>query len=77
MENNITILSIHVPEDWIGKSILDIDIRKKYNITVVAIKRKGEMYVNPHPDMQLASDDMLIILGDSESVKRVTASLEQ
>lgn len=35
------------------------------------------MYVNPHPDMQLASDDMLIILGDSESVKRVTASLEQ
>ena len=27
MENNITILSIHVPEDWIGKSILDIDIR--------------------------------------------------
>ena len=63
MENNITILSIHVPEDWIGKSILDIDIRKKYNITVVAIKRKGEMYVNPHPDMQLASDDMLIIRG--------------
>ena len=44
---------------------------------MVAIKRKGEMYVNPHPDMQLASDDMLIILGDSESVKRVTASLEQ
>ena len=77
MENNITILSIHVPEDWIGKSILALDVRKKYNITVVAIKRKGEMYVNPHPEMQMAADDMLVILGDSESVRRVTASLEQ
>lgn len=77
MENNITILSIHVPAEWVGKSILDIDIRRKYNITVVAIKRQGEMFVNPRPDMKLDAHDMLIILGDSESVKRVTASLEQ
>ena len=77
MENNITILSIHVPSDWIGKSILDIDVRRKYNITVAAIKRRGDMYVNPRPDMEMTSDDMLIILGDSESVKRVTESLEQ
>lgn len=77
MENNITILSIHVPAEWVAKSILDIDIRRKYNITVVAIKRQGEMFVNPRPDMKLDAHDMLIILGDSESVKRVTASLEQ
>lgn len=77
MENNITILSIHVPAEWVGKSILDIDIRRKYNITVVAVKRQGEMFVNPRPDMKLDAHDMLIILGDSESVKRVTASLEQ
>lgn len=47
MENNITILSIHVPEDWIGKSILALDVRKKYNITVVAIKRKGKCTSTP------------------------------
>ena len=77
MEDNITILSIHVPQDWIGKSLIDIDVRKKYNITVVAIKRKGEMFVNPHPDMKMDVVDMLVILGDSESVKRVTATLGQ
>ena len=77
MEDNITILSIHVPQDWIGKSLIDIDVRKKYNITVVAIKRKGEMFVNPHPDMKMDVEDMLVILGDSESVKRVTATLGQ
>ena len=80
MEDNITILSIHVPQDWIGKSLIDIDAHengKKYNITVVAIKRKGEMFVNPHPDMKMDVVDMLVILGDSESVKRVTATLGQ
>ena len=75
MENNITILSIHVPTDWVGKSLIDIDVRKKYNITVVAIKRAGEMLVNPRPDMQMEAQDMLVILGDTESVKRVTVSL--
>ena len=77
MENNITILSIHVPTEWIGKTILDLDIRRKYNITVVAIKRGGDMFVNPRPDMQMGKEDMLVILGDSESVKGVTATLEQ
>ena len=77
MENNITILSIHVPQEWVNKSLIDTDVRRKYNITVVAIKRGGDMFVNPRPDMNMKEQDMLIILGDSESVKRVTESLEQ
>ncbi len=35
------------------------------------------MFVNPHPDMKMDVVDMLVILGDSESVKRVTATLGQ
>ncbi len=77
MENNITILSIHVPKDWVGKTLISSDVRRKYNITVVAIKRDGDMFVNPRPDMQMEANDMLVILGDTESVKRVTVTLEQ
>ncbi len=77
MENNITILSIHVPKDWVGKTLISSDVRRKYNITVVAIKRAGDMFVNPRPDMQMEANDMLVILGDTESVKRVTVTLEQ
>ena len=76
-DKNITILSIHVPQEWVNKSLIDTDVRRKYNITVVAIKRGGDMFVNPRPDMNMKEQDMLIILGDSESVKRVTESLEQ
>lgn len=77
MENNITIVSIHVPADWVGKNLIEIDVRRKYNINVAAIKRDGEMMVNPRPDMKLEAKDMVVILGDNESVKKVAETLTE
>ena len=77
MENNITIVSIHVPADWVGKNLIEIDVRRKYNINVAAIKRHGEMMVNPRPDMKLEAKDMVVILGDNESVKKVAETLTE
>lgn len=75
MDNNITVLSIHVPQDWVGKSIIEVDVRRKYNITIVAVRRHNETMVNPRPDVIMDKDDMLVILGDTESVKDATESL--
>lgn len=75
MDDDLTILSIRLPAAWIGKSLIDLNVRQKYHITVVAIKRHNKMTVNPRPDMVMEQDDMLIILGDSESVRDVTESL--
>ena len=77
MENNITIVSIRVPADWVGKNLIEIDVRRKYNINVAAIKRDGEMMVNPRPDMKLEAKDMVVILGDNESVKKVAETLTE
>lgn len=76
MDNNLTILSIRLPKDWIGETLITLDVRRKYNITVVAVKRGGEIHVNPRPDLPFARDDMLIILGETESVRQVTENLE-
>ena len=76
MNNNITILSIRVPDDWIGKNLIDLDVRRKYNITVVAIRRGKETFINPRPDLTMSAEDMLVILGDTASVKEVTMKLE-
>jgi len=75
MDNDITIISIHVPKAWVGKGLKDLDVRQKYNITVAAIKRGSEKFVNPRPDLLMEEDDALIILGDNESVKKITEAL--
>lgn len=76
MNNDITILSIKVPEEWLDKSIIELDVRRKYNITIVAIRRGEENFINPRPDMRMHAGDMLIILGETESVKEVTRKLD-
>lgn len=76
MNNDITILSIKVPKDWIGQDLIRLDVRRKYNITVVAIRRGTETFINPRPDLEMKKDDMLVILGDTASVKEVTLNLE-
>lgn len=76
MDNNLTILSIRLPKDWTGETLITLDVRRRYDITVVAIKRNGDVYVNPRPDMPFLEGDMLIILGETERVRKVTEELE-
>jgi trk system potassium uptake protein TrkA len=76
MDNNITVVSIQTPESWIGRGLIDLDVRRKYNITVVAIRRNNETIVNPGPDIRMEKGDMIVILGDTESVKKATDILE-
>jgi len=46
-----------------GKSLAEVELRKKYGITVLAIRRDSQLIFNPEPDMRLEAHDLLIILG--------------
>ncbi len=76
LNNDITVLTIHVPADWVGKTLLELDVRRRFHITVVAIRRGEETFINPQPDMVMDRQDMLVILGDTEHVKEITKNLD-
>ncbi len=76
MNNNVTILTIRLPKDWIGKNLIQIDARRRYNINVVALLRGEQNFINPPPDMPLLGSDMVTILGDKTNVRNVTKELE-
>src|SRR3954449_6836266 len=46
-----------------GKSILDLDVRAKYGINIVAIKRKNEIIVSPQANEIINEKDILIVIG--------------
>ncbi|WP_448872571.1 potassium channel family protein [Desulfobulbus propionicus] len=53
----------------IGKNLIESEIRKKYDVIVVAIKRQdGTMLFNPKPNSVIMIDDILIVLGASELI---------
>jgi len=46
-----------------GKSIAEVDLRKRFGVTVLAIRRDSQILSNPDGDTQLLSQDVIIVLG--------------
>jgi CPA2 family monovalent cation:H+ antiporter-2 len=53
-----------------GKSLAQVELRKKYGVTVLAIRRYSQMLPNPEPDMQLLPDDLLIVMGTPDNLSK-------
>lgn len=69
-QNNIVeIYSEEFPRKFIGKSILDLDLRKKSGVSVIGFKDpKGEYFVNPDATTQIVEHSSFIILGKPEQI---------
>lgn len=53
----------------VGKSIRSLEIRKKTNVTVIAIKRGENLIINPNPDFEFMENDIVIFVGKGEEIK--------
>lgn len=65
------IAEIKTPRAWFGKTILEIDVRKKYGINVLAIIRDGKYIVSPPATTGFQSADVMLILGKLEDIDDV------
>lgn len=70
VDDSYAIFEVQVPDNWIGKSIGKIDIRKKYNINILALKEYGKMNMAITPDTVLSSNISLLVLGDYKSLQK-------
>ncbi len=70
LDEGHAIFEVSVPKNWIGKSIVEIDIRKKYNINIMAIKRHGEMDLSIQPGTVLTEDITLLVLGNYKALQK-------
>ena len=64
------IFEVEVPEEWIGKTVGELDIRKKYNINIIAIKSNGEISVAISPDTYLTTNITLLVLGEYKKIQK-------
>lgn len=64
------IFEVVVPKAWDGKSILKLDIRKKYNINVLGLKNGGKLNLSISPETLLSADDTMLVLGEVEDINR-------
>ncbi len=71
LSDEISVMSIAVPEELHGKNLIEANLRKLYNVNVVAIKRGGETMVNPHAHEIFQPGDKMIVVGTHRGVKEM------
>ena len=64
------IFEVEVPESWVGKSVGELDIRKKFGINILGVKRSGKTDVSITPDTVLAKDITILALGEYKALQR-------
>lgn len=64
---------LDVPEAFVGKSLITLDIRRKFGVTVVAHRRGGEIQALHRGDEVLQSGDQMVVIGDTKSISRLAS----
>ena len=70
LDDGYAIFELSVPQNWVGKSIGDLDIRKRYNINIMALKKDGKLILNILPETELQSDETMLVLGEMKSIHK-------
>ena len=70
LDSEHAIIEIAVPEKWIGKTVVELDVRKKHGINIMAVKRDGKMNLKITPQTIFSQDDTVLVLGNRKDMQK-------
>ena len=71
LSNDYSIVEIAVPRRWEGKSLAELDVRKKYGITVVGVMRGEKMDISFDPQTPLPGNAILVLIGANKILEKI------
>lgn len=70
LDNDYSIFELSVPSEWCGKTVIQVDIRKKYGINILGVRSDGELNMNITPDTLLTSQKSILVLGSLKAIQK-------
>lgn len=67
---NCAVVEVAIPEKWIGKTVVDVHIRNKYNINIMALKNNEKIIMNIGPDTVFDNKFNLLVLGNVNDIQK-------
>lgn len=71
LSKDVCMVDMDIPKDWVGKSLLELNVRKKYGINVVAMRKDGNVQVDVDPALPLTKDISLIVIANTEKLEKL------
>ena len=71
LSSDVSVVEISVKEEWVGKNLLDLGLRRKYGINVVAVRKGEEANVDIDPQQALEREMTLVVIANAEKLKNL------
>ena len=71
LDSRNSIEEVQVPKAFVQRSLRDINLRRDYGVSVLAAGSEGDLRVNPPASMILSPNDVLVVMGSQEDIKRI------
>ncbi len=70
LDDKYSIYEVSIPEYWVGKTIVQLDVRKKYGLTIIGLKKDDNIDFMVQPDTVLTDDTTLLVLGEYKAIQK-------
>ncbi len=71
LSKDVSIVEIEVKKEWVGKNLIELNLRKKYGFNIVAIKKGDKVNVNINPEQVLEAENILIVIANTAKLGKL------
>ncbi|MCU6697766.1 potassium channel family protein [Laedolimicola ammoniilytica] len=70
LDNDIEIQQVPVSDSLVGKTIREINIRKKYSLNIIAIEHQQDTIIEFAPDYEFLKEDIIVVIGKLQNIRK-------
>jgi len=65
------IIEVPAPASWVNKSLIELNVRAKLGVNIIAVRSEGGITVSPSANYRINAQDVMVVLGDAKALKAV------
>ncbi|WP_413309549.1 TrkA family potassium uptake protein [Bacillus sp. 1P10SD] len=70
ISKNYSVEEVKIPESMIEKTLRELDLRARFNLSVIAIRHEDEINISPSPDKIINHGDVLVVIGENRYLEK-------
>ena len=71
LSEDVSVVELDVKDEWDGKTLVELSLRRKYGINVVGIRKQDKLITNIDPEMLLRKEMTLVVIANKQSLKKL------
>lgn len=75
LDDDHSIVEIPVPASWHDKSLIELDVRRRFKMNIIAIRSPRELMISPAPEYRMQKDDHIMVICDNDAVDQFDSLL--